>query len=69
MCDDDNRIAEVEPLPDAHPQKHTDLTGNELLVATSWDSSATAPDEGRSITLALKCNVAYRKKLIKKQVT
>ncbi|XP_016387398.1 protein CYR61-like [Sinocyclocheilus rhinocerous] len=45
VCDDDNRIAEVEPLPDAHPQEHTDLTGNELLVApsTSWESSATAP--------------------------
>uniref|UniRef100_A0A8C1TM47 Cellular communication network factor 1, like 1 n=1 Tax=Cyprinus carpio TaxID=7962 RepID=A0A8C1TM47_CYPCA len=49
VCDDDNRIAEVEPLPDAHPQEHTDLTGNELLVApsTSWDSSATAPYQGK----------------------
>lgn len=54
VCDDDNRIAEVDPLPDAHPQKHTYLTGNELLVvapSTSWDSSAGAPYQGRWITV------------------
>ncbi|XP_051966520.1 cellular communication network factor 1, like 1 [Xyrauchen texanus] len=45
VCDDDNRIAEENLMPDSHPQEHTDLKGNELLVApsTSWDSSAAAP--------------------------
>ncbi|XP_056602258.1 cellular communication network factor 1, like 1 isoform X1 [Triplophysa dalaica] len=42
VCDDDNRIDEEDQMPDLHPREHTDLTGNELLVApsSSWDSSA-----------------------------
>ncbi|XP_051551689.1 CCN family member 1-like isoform X1 [Myxocyprinus asiaticus] len=46
VCDDDNRIAEEDPVLNMHPLlEHTDLTGNELLVAlpTSWDSSAGDP--------------------------